>query len=94
MPPGSGQNKNGAGGGGARGDLQQMLSRLPASGLGDFQKGDALLVVATASSSDAKLTAITVVGGVEIILQATSQSQAASILSPWSLSGGGDAGTP
>lgn len=96
IPPGSGQNKNGAAGGGARGDLQQMLSRLPASGLGDFQKGDAVLLVATSSPSDANLTAITVVGGVEIILQASSQSQAASIVSPWSLSGGGggDAGTP
>ncbi len=95
-PSAAGPGKNGPGGGGARGDLQQILSRLPASGLGDFQKGDAVLVVATASPSDASLTAITVVGGVEAILQASSQSQAASILSPWSLSGGGggDAGTP
>jgi hypothetical protein len=89
-------NKNGGGGGGARGDLQQVLSRLPASGLNDFQKGDAVLIVATSSPSDANFSAITIVGGVEPILQASPQGQASSILSPWSLSngGGGDTGTP
>lgn len=82
------------GGGGGRGDMQQMLSRLPASTLNDFQKGDAVLVVAASSSTDSNLSAITVVGGVEPILQASPQGQASSILQPWSLNnGGGDAGT-
>jgi hypothetical protein len=85
-------------GGGARngGDMQQMLSRLPASPLTDFQKGDAVMIVATAGQGDGPSTVITLLGGVEPILQATSQGQAASILSPWSLSqgGGGDMGTP
>jgi hypothetical protein len=77
------------------GDLQQMLSRLPASPLGDFQKGDAVMVVATSGQGDGPSTVITLLGGVEPILQATSQAQAASILNPWSLNqGGGDAGTP
>ncbi len=93
--PGPTQDRSGSAGGG-RGDLQQMLSRLPASNLIDFQKGGAVLIVATISSEDTNPTAITVVGGVESILQAASQGQAASILSPWSLNGGGggDAGTP
>ena len=83
--------------GAAGGDMQQMLSRLPASTLNDFQKGDVVMIVATAEESGGQPTAITLLGGVEPILQATTQSQAASILSPWNMSqggGGGDAGTP
>jgi len=85
----SGQRRGG-------GDMQQLLSRLPASPITDFAKGDAVMVVATGGQGDGPSTVITLLGGVEPILQATSQSQAASILSPWSLGqgGGGDAGTP
>ena len=99
--PGGGQGgaggPNGAAapGGGQRGngDLQQMLSRLPVSPLADFQKGDAVMIVATSSSGGAT-TVITLLGGVEPILQSAPQGQANSILTPWSLSsGGGDAGT-
>jgi hypothetical protein len=75
------------------GDIQQMLSRLPASTLGDFQKGDAVMIVATTGQSDSAAVAITVLGGVEPLLQVSAQGQA-SILTPWNLnSGGGDAGT-
>src|SRR6202041_470781 len=41
---GSGMQRGGAGG---RTDFQQLVSRLPASALTDFQKGDAVLVVST-----------------------------------------------
>jgi hypothetical protein len=91
-------SQGGAGGGmsgaprNAGGDIQQMLSRLPASSLGDFQKGDAVMIVATTAQSDSAV-AITVLGGVEPLLQASPQGQA-SILTPWSLnSGASDAGT-
>lgn len=75
-------------GGGQRGsgDLQQMLSRLPAVPLTDFQKGDAVILVSTEGDT-ARVTAITMVGGVEPILSAAPGSQAMT-LSPWSLSGG------
>ena len=78
----------GTNGGAARsgGDLQQMLSRLPALTLKDFQKGDAVILVSTEGSST-EVTAITMVGGVEPILTASPGSQAMQ-LSPWSLSGG------
>jgi hypothetical protein len=93
---GAGAGMSGAGRAGG-GDLQQMLSRLPANSLADFQKGDAVMIVATADHDASRTTAITVLGGVETILQASPQGQAASILSPWSLNNGGDAaaaGTP
>jgi Domain of unknown function (DUF5666) len=83
--PGGGPGRTG-------GDFQQLLSRLPATPLTDFQKGDAVMIVATGSLKDAQVTAITILGGVEALLQGTTQEQASSILSPWSLSsGGGDA---
>lgn len=92
-------SQGGAGGGmggaprNGGGDIQQMLSRLPASSLGDFQKGDAVMIVATTAQSDSAAVAITVLGGVEPLLQASPQGQA-SILTPWSLnSGASDAGT-
>lgn len=101
-PVGGGQG--GAGGAGGTdgpprnggGDIQQLLSRLPVSPLSDFQKGDVVMIVATSGQSEGQTTVITLLGGVEPILQASTQSQAASILSPWSLSQGNasDAGTP
>ena len=76
------------------GDLQQMLNRLPLTTISEFQKGDVVMIVAE-GDVDSLATAITLLGGVEPILQATSQGQAASILTPWSLNnGGGDVATP
>ncbi|MGB7847603.1 MAG: hypothetical protein WBL63_18470 [Candidatus Acidiferrum sp.] len=99
--PGATGSASGGGMGGPQrsggGDFQQMLSRLPVSPLGDFQKGDAVMIVATSGQGDGPSTVITLLGGVEPILQASPQGQvASSILTPWSLSqgGGGDAGTP
>ena len=46
-----------------------MLSRLPAVTVGDFQKGDAVILVSTQGTDDG-VTAITLVGGVEPILTA------------------------
>jgi len=101
-PPTSGTGQGGANAGGGMGgpprgggDIQQMLSRLPVSPLSDFQKGDAVMIVAASSPGDGPATVITLLGGVEPILQGSTQGQAASILSPWSLNqGGGEAGTP
>jgi hypothetical protein len=67
-----------------------MLSRLPAVTVKDFQKGDAVILVST-QGTDAAVTAITLLGGVEPILTAAPGSQAM-MLSPWSLGGApGDA---
>jgi len=96
-PPANGGPGGAPGAGGqARGggDFQQLLSRLPGSQLNDFQKGDAVMIVATSAQKNGQPTAITVLGGVELLLQATTQEQASSILTPWTMSGGGggDAG--
>src|SRR3984957_5663142 len=83
----------GMGGGGA--DLQQMISRMPASTIADLQKGDAVMLVGTDASGNA-VTAIALLAGVEPILQGSPNGGASSILSPWSLSAApsGEAGTP
>ena len=79
-----------AGAGGQGGDLQQAIARMPASNLTDLQKGDAVMIVATSNNADS-VVAITLLSGVEPILQASPSGQ--SILTPWSMSGapGGDA---
>jgi hypothetical protein len=95
-PRGAGGN-GGAGGrsgaGGQGGDLQQAISRMPASNLADLQKGDAVMIVATSDNTGApgSVVAITLLAGVEPILQASPSGQ--SILTPWTMSGapGGDA---
>ncbi len=75
-------------------DLQQALSRMPAASLSDLNKGDAVMIVATSGTQDGGATAITLLAGVEPILEA-SPNGGQSILSPWSLSSpGGDPGTP
>lgn len=85
--PGGGQ---GFGGGQGRGgDFQQMLARMPAAKLADLNKGDALMIVATEGSATASSTVITLLAGVEPILQASSKATPDMILSPWSLGGGG-----
>jgi hypothetical protein len=92
--PGGMGRPGGAGGGGS--DLQQAILRMPAATLADLQKGDAVMIVATAGGANGIPTAITLLGGVEPILEASPNSSASTILSPWSLSGapGGEGATP
>jgi hypothetical protein len=92
--PGGMGRPGGAGGSGA--DLQQAILRMPASALADLQKGDVVMIVATAGGPNGIPTAITLLGGVEPILEASPNSSASTILSPWSLSGapGGEGATP
>jgi hypothetical protein len=88
---GEGAGRAGGAAGGARGgDLGQMLSRMPAATLADLQKGDAVMIVTTEGTQEGGATAITLLAGVEPLLQA---SGASSILTPWTMSGapGGDA---
>jgi len=65
-------------------DFQQMLNRMPPVTLSDLHKGDAVLIVATEGSTSSS-TAITLLSGVEPILQAAPSQ--AMMLTPWSLGG-------
>jgi hypothetical protein len=98
-PPRSGDAPAGGPGGGrpaGGGDFQQAISRMPPASLSDLQKGDAVMIVATQGTQEAKITVITLLGGVEAILEASPKGGPSTILSPWSLSGApvGDAGVP
>ena len=100
-PPAGDPGQGGAGGmgrsgGGGAADLQQAISRMPAATLADLQKGDAVMIVATEGGSNGVSTVITLLGGVEPILESSPKSSASSILSPWSLgsAAGGEAATP
>ncbi len=100
-PPSGGSDSGGSGGmgrpgGGATADLQQMINRMPAATLADLKKDDAVMVVATEGGANGVSTVITLLGGVEPILEASPKSNSSTILSPWSLNsgGGGEAATP
>jgi hypothetical protein len=89
---GGSRPSGGAGGGGGGGaDLQQMLTRLPPSTLTDFQKGDAVMIVSTEGTASAGVTAITLLGGVEPILEASPNQASQVLLSPWTIGGPSEA---
>jgi hypothetical protein len=73
-----------------------MINRMPAATLADLKKGDAVMVVATEGEANGVSTVITMLGGVEPILEASLKSNSSTILSPWSLNSGsgGEAATP
>jgi len=84
---GNGQTPGGEAGNGRRGgDLQSMLNRAPAIHLSDLQKGDAVMLVSTQGTSE--VTAVTLLAGVEPLLQAPASTQNM-LLSNWSMSSGG-----
>jgi hypothetical protein len=72
------------------GDPSQMLQRAPTVQLGDLHTGDAVMIVSTEGASDTA-TAITLLAGVEPMLQASTKASQSLFSSSWSLGGGGDA---
>jgi hypothetical protein len=88
---GAGGQGNGASGGqgsgrGGGGDPQQLLSRAPAVQIADLKKGDAVMLVSTDGSTD--VTAITLLAGVEPLLEAPAGASQ-SLLNNWSMGTGG-----
>src|SRR5882762_4654831 len=75
-PPSGGSGSGGMGrpGGGGTADLQQAISRMPAATLADLQKGDAVMIVATEGGANGVSTVLTLLGGVEPILEASPKS--------------------
>ncbi len=80
--PGGGRRVGFVGGGGGF-DIQSMLSRAPQVKMEDLKKGDAIMVVATNDTSG--VSAITLMAGVEPLLEAPEASQN---LLNWSLNNG------
>lgn len=92
------RGENGGGGGtghgpaaegeGRRGGMgsQQILDRAPQIKFADLQKGDAVMLVATQGASE--VTAITLVAGVEPLLEAPASQD---LLSSWSMNSGSGA---
>jgi hypothetical protein len=93
-PSGAGQRSFGQWGsgngqtGGPAPDPQQFLSRAPSIQFGDLRKGDAIMLVSTDGA--AQVTAITLLAGVEPLLEAPA---AQNLLASWSMNSGGTADT-
>jgi len=70
-------------------DFQRMLSRMPPATLADLnlQKGDAVMILATEGTPGSPSIAITLLSGVEPILQAAPSASQAMMLTPWTLGG-------
>jgi hypothetical protein len=83
----AGAGSAGSGQRGGGGDPQQFLNRAPAIQLADLKKGDAVMLVATDGATE--VTAITLLAGVEPLLEAPAASQ--SLLNNWSMNSGAGA---
>jgi hypothetical protein len=68
------------------GDVQQLLSRAPVLQFAELKKGEAIMVVGTPDGNET--TAITLLGGVEPLLEAPEASR--NLLSNWSVGSGGE----
>jgi hypothetical protein len=97
--PGADRPAGGQGGGQAGGqgrgsgfDVQQLLARSPSVALKDLAKGNMVIVVATEGQTPDAATAITVVAGVEPMLQASTSGSQAMLSSAWNVGGGGGEG--
>lgn len=94
---GSGQgSEQEHGGGGA--NFARLIQRSPAIQLTDLHKGEAVMVVATQGTAATPGNAITLLAGVEPMLQASASASQSMLSSSWSLGGGagaagGDAGS-
>jgi hypothetical protein len=89
--------RSGMGGGARSGgvpDFQQIVSHTPAATMADLHKGDVVRILATEGTPSTASTVITLVSGIEPILQAAPNGSQAMMLAPWSLGGApsGDAG--
>jgi len=67
-------------------DLGQVLDRLPAIALGDLKPGDAIMVSGSAGSDAGRLTAISLLAGVEPLLTA-SPNATRDIMAGWNFGG-------
>ena len=90
--PAGGPGGPGGPGGGGGADIEQMIERMPPLNLADLKKGDALVISSTAGADPDKITAITLLAGVEPILTSAPKGRQGMALGSWNLGmgGGGD----
>jgi hypothetical protein len=69
------------------GDLQQALNRAPVLHLADLKKGDAVMVLTTEGQSQGAATAVTLLAGVEPLLQASPSASQSVLSASWSVGG-------
>jgi hypothetical protein len=81
-------------GGGRGGDIQQMMQTMPTFTLADLKAGDALMILAIKGTDPGKVTAITMLAGVDAIFSATPANQRPMMLGNWSVDMGGGGGVP
>jgi hypothetical protein len=94
-PGGPGGGPGGGRGGRGGGDIQQMMERMPTFTLAELKPGDALMILAAKGADPGKVTAITMLAGVDAIFSATPASQRPMMLGNWSIDmGGGGGGVP
>jgi hypothetical protein len=86
--PGTQSTPQSPAGGRGGGDVGQMLDGLPAMPLSELKPGDAIMISTTQGSDPGRVTAITLLAGVEPLLTA-SPTAARDIMSGWNLGGGG-----
>ncbi len=72
-------------GGAGAPDLHQMLERVPALNLTELKAGDALIIASTAGSDPSRVTAITVLAGVEPILTAAPAGRQGMAMGNWQM---------
>jgi hypothetical protein len=93
LVPGA-QGRGGASGGlgalrASGGDINQILDRLPPSSIADLKPGSAIVVSGTAGAEPGRVTAITVITGIEPIANAV-PNLIRDLIGGWNVGGGGD----
>lgn len=89
---GRGAGRGGFGGGGRGMDPAHMIDQQPTIQLADLKPGEALIINGVSSGDPSKITAITVLAGVEQILRASPASGADPLGGNWNFGGGGGGG--
>ena len=74
------------------GDIQQALNRAPVLALADLKKGDAVMVLTTEGQNPGAATAVTLLAGVEPLLQASPGASQSVLSASWSVGGAAPGG--
>ncbi len=68
--------------------MEQMIERMPPLNLAELKAGDALIISSTVGAESDKITAITLLAGVEPILTSAPKGRQGMVLGNWNLGGG------